>query len=136
MGADPEAILFYGFPLPALNVSHLDLNDGWADDHKPPKPEDRSDYHTPEWKQWRERLHEWERTLENVEVEWSGSENCEQYFIHCAGIQKRVEWNELHVISVGDLEVPLDARGMLHKFCDRFNLPKAEPQWHLAARYF
>lgn len=136
MGADPEAILFYGYPLPALVVDYLELNDQWENDHRPKKPEDTSNYKTPEWDEWRERVREWEKTLENVRLDWSGAEDCEQYYIHCAGLKKSVEWNELLAVSEYDLAHPMGAKKLLHEFCDRFNLPKDEPKWHLAARYF
>lgn len=134
MSTDPSGILFCGFPLPALIVDYHDLNEEWEKEFRPKEPKDKSNYRTPEWDDWRERLAEWEATVQNVKIDWSGAENCEQYYLHCAGLEKSVDWNDLLVIN--DLSIPADAERMLHQFCDRFNLPKKSPQWHLAARYF
>ena len=136
MSADPEAILFYGHPLPSLVVDYHELNETWEKAHRPTVPEGDRNYQSPEWDEWRERLRKWERGLENVRIDWSGGEECEQYYVHCAGIKKTVEWNELLVVSEYDLANPFGAKALLHDFCDRFNLPKEEPSWHLAARYF
>jgi hypothetical protein len=136
MSADPTAILFYGFPLPRLVVDYHDLNEQWVGGRRPKQPDDRSDYKSPEWEDWRTRLREWEATVENAKISWSGSEQCEQFFVHCAGLKKSVEWNELLAVSADDLSHPTGAKEMLHAFCDKFNLPKGEPQWYLAARYF
>lgn len=136
MSTDPSGILFYGFPLPSLIVDYHDLNDQWEEDHAPPTPKDKSNYRTPEWDEWRERNRQWEATLENVRIDWSGGENCEKYYLHCDGLKKSVDWDEQIVVTQADLAHQEEAAKFLHAFCDRFNLPKQQPQWHLATRYF
>jgi hypothetical protein len=134
MSTDPNGILFFGFPLPDVGDSYHDFNDEWKQEFRPKEPDDQSSYRTPEWDEWRARVQAWEATPENVQIDWSGGENCEQYFVHCEGLEKSVEWDELLVIE--SLLVPPEAEAFLHKFCDRFNLPKQPPKWHLASRYF
>jgi hypothetical protein len=137
MGADVKAMLFYGFPIPEIVVDYHELNDTWRDVYRPPQPEDGSgNYDTPAWDEWRKKFNEWEKTPQNVEIDWSGGENSEAYFVHCAGLEKSVDWDKQLAVSPSDLEHLPEAKKWLHEFCDRFNIPKSEPQWFLAALYF
>jgi hypothetical protein len=136
MSTDPHGILFYGFPIPTPTVDYLEVNDSWAEEFRPPQPEDRSDYRSPEWDQWRTDLRVYEQTLRHVEITWSGGDGCEQYYVHCPALEKKVEWDEQREITIEDLTAFDDAERYLHEFCDRFNIPKGEPGWYLAALYF
>jgi hypothetical protein len=137
MSTDPHGILFYGFPVPTLTVDDYELSDIWNKEHGPPSPEDRSNYKTPEWDEWRNKNAAYEQTPQHVEVTWSGGEGCQQYYVHCPSYEKKVWWDKLKLITVDDLAVPHEeAKRYLHEFCDRFNIPKGEPGWYLAALYF
>jgi hypothetical protein len=138
MGTDASATLFYGFLLPELVVDCYDLNEEWAKKHRPPQPQDKANYKTAEWDEWRRLLKAYEATPQHVEIAWSGSEYDKQYYIHCPCYEKRVYWAKVKEILVVDLEEAdvVEAKRWLHEFCDCFNLPRREPGWFLAARYF
>ena len=137
MDADIQGIIFYGFKLPRLVVDACDLNDKWAKEHCPPRPEDRSDYKSPEWEEWRQKLREYEATPCHVEIAWSGVEEEPQYYVHCPCCCKKVYWGEMLKLEPAQFFTEMDgAKQWLYAFCDRFNLPKSEPSWYLASRYF
>ena len=145
MSTNPEAIIYYGFPLKGFREEIYDedynaKNDEWLYDRRPKEPEcDRTVkgyYKTPEWDVWRSKLREWEQTLENVEIDWSGVENCETYYLHCPGIALKAEWNSQVLINCANTIYDEKANQYLKEFCEQFNLPYQDPSWWLAVRYF
>ena len=139
MSTNPEAILYYGFPLKDYeddDYSYHDTNDEWEKEKRPAEPSDKSDYRTPEWDEWRRKVGEWNATGENIELTWSGAEGCYAYYVHAAGLSRSVEWNEQMPLKDFDFGQQTEADGNLKEFCQRFGLPWQTPGWHLACRYF
>ncbi len=99
MGCDPKAILYYGIELgdeePEKDGDDsFSISEKWAELRGPKKPKDKGDYRTPEWDAWREANQEWKKTPENVEIGCSGYDASFNYYVHCAALEKSVEWNE------------------------------------------
>lgn len=144
MSTDPHGILYYGIALEETeqekfrgsDFDYHDVNDQWKQSHGPTQPDDRINYKTPEWDAWREANKAWEAGPQNVTINWYGGENCQRYVVHCAGLEKRVEWDEQ--IDLGNFilgQVPA-ADEWIKKFCDQVEIPYRQPTWHLAALYF
>jgi hypothetical protein len=139
MSADPEAIIYYGFPLEDYEdeeYSYHDRNDEWEQLKRPEQPADKGNYRTPEWDAWREKMAIWSKSPENIEIEWSGGENCEAYYIHASGLKHSVEWNEQKPLAGISFESQPEADEQLRQFCEKFGIEWKQPGWHLAARYF
>lgn len=148
MSADPQAILYYGVRLPDKHCdSHDDdsgeyaynaWNETWEKEHRPPQPDDRSDYKSPAWDAWREVYHQWKATPDYVDVDFGGDgDNCKSYFVHCPCLRIKVEWDEQHDFGRDHLlSVHPVADQKIKEFCEQFGLPFERPSWHLAARYF
>ncbi len=137
MGCDPRGILYYGIELGnELAFDYHDANEAWLKARRPSQPNDKTSFQTPEWNEWRRQLRAWERTCENVEVDFSGGEDCENYFISCKGIEETVEWDEQ--IQLGELDISLqpEADKYIEEFCNGIGIEYRQPRWHLAVRYF
>jgi hypothetical protein len=133
MSSDATAIVFFGFRLPSLKVDEEELNEEWRKEFGPKEPEYKGDYKTPEWDGWRERLHAWEATPQNVAIGWCGDSGDQKFYVHCACFEQEVDWNFRRLELT---PVTTEAHQWLNAFCDRFNLPKKEAGWHFGARYF
>lgn len=148
MSTDPSAILYYGIKLgeewpltgkdaPDAPLGYYEISEAWVEKYRPPQPTDTSNYRSPEWDAWRALFREWQKTPQNIEVNWSGAEDCECYYVHAVGLKIEVEWNE-------QAEIPLDlmTRNLaehdewIKRFCECYGLPYSQPRWHLASRYF
>ncbi|HAR37541.1 MAG TPA: hypothetical protein DCS09_02580 [Porphyromonadaceae bacterium] len=136
MGADPEAIIYYGFPIDKPEFDYFEASEEWKDKRKPKEPEDKGEYRTPEWDEWRSKLREWETTVENIEITWGGAEDCEQFYIHAPALRLSVEWGEQKPLEEVDFSKRNDADTFIELFCKQFGLEYKQPGWHLAARYF
>jgi hypothetical protein len=136
MSADPEAMLYYGFPIEDPGFDYHDVTDEWRDSHRPPKPEVKG-YTGPEWDKWREDNSRWEAGPENVCCDWHGSEDCEQYHIHCKSLLKSVEWAEFKEVDPAELAKPQpEADRFIREFCEKAGIEFVQPKWFLAAQYF
>lgn len=137
MGTDVSGILFYGTPLPDFDedLDYHDLNDQWERLHQPKQPVDDGKYNSPEWDAWRIAKREWALSAQNIEIRWSGSENCNAYYIHVAGLKIEADWSD-QIDITSRLGIPPDAQQWLDQFCDLFKFERVKPAWHLAARYF
>lgn len=139
MGADPDGIIYYGFPIEDWEdneLSYHDINDEWEDLHRPAQPANKDDYRTPEWDEWRQRLREWQKGPENIQVDWSGGEMCEAYYVSAEGLKLSVEWNEQIPLAGRTFGPQPEADEQLKRFCEKFGIEWKRPGWHLAARYF
>lgn len=140
MGCDPKGILYYGVKLDAEpEFDDMDANDAWAEANRPAQPEDKSDYKTPAWEEWREKLRVYEKSPRNVEIDWSGTDEChdEGWYVHCEGLEKTVTWDQ-H-LEIGGMDLAKnhpEADAAIKEFCERFGLEYKTPSWHLACRYF
>jgi len=137
MSADPEAMLYYGFPIGEPDFDYHDANDAWEELHRPAKPEHIKGYSGPEWDQWRIDFQNWCGSPQNIKLNWHGSEDCEQYHVHCKALVKSVEWSEYKEIDLEELAKPQpEADLYLGKFCEQNGIEWKQPKWFLAARYF
>lgn len=139
MSSSPEAILYYGFPLPDYeysDYSYHDINDAWEEKFRPKEPNDQSDYSTPEWDKWRESYKAWQASADNIKLAWSGAEDCEAYYVHAEGLKKYVDWGNQIEITPESLLVSEDFVQKLREFCEHNGIEWRQPGWHLAARYF
>lgn len=139
MSSSPEAIIYYGFPLPDFDDDgdrSEDQNHEWNQEKRPEEPADHSDYKTPEWDVWREKFRAWEASPENIRIEWSGGESYEAYYVHAKGLSHSVEWSEHKPLAGVDFGPQPAADEQLRLFCDRYGIEWTKPGWHLATRYF
>lgn len=145
VGTDPWAMLYYGISItppdeygsePELRADRYDLEYEWEQKHRPEAPLDRSDLHSQEWEDWRKRLQEWEASSQNVQIGFSGADDCERYFVHCAAMVKRVEWSEQLEITPEMLAPNPEADEWIKKFCEFAGVEYQQPKWYLAARYW
>jgi hypothetical protein len=134
MGMDVRGILYYGIRLDEEPGSYDDLSDAWADAYEPQKP-NHQNYHAPEWDAWRKKNAEFHKSMENISIDWSGSEYDKTFYVHCVGLRKRVEWGEQLKIEPDDLLPNTDVDALLHKFCTQAGLPYSQPAWHLACEW-
>jgi len=137
VSTNPEALLYYGFPIGEEmpdGIDYFDASQKWEEAHRPKEPDDRSDYRTPEWDEWRARLQEWKKSPEYVEVGWSGAENCECYYVHAYGLLISVEWGEQIEVNLASPGPEWDEQ--IRRFCESCGLEFNQPKWYLAARYF
>jgi hypothetical protein len=112
------------------------MNTAWELSHSPEQPSIPG-YSGPEWDQWRIDFQNWLATPQNVKMDWHGSEDCEQFYVHCKALHKSVEWSEHKTIDVAELAKPQpEADKYIKEFCEKNGIDFVEPCWHLAARYF
>ncbi len=143
MSTDPHGILYYGIDLGGVDrdtyressYDDYQMTEDWGESYKPAKPENK-DYSSPEWHEWRSKLREWEKSLQNVVCRWYGAEQCERYVVHCAAMEKRVEYDEQIDLGECNLGTHPEADEWIKKFCERFKVPYKQPTWHLASLYF
>lgn len=140
MSTDPQAKLYYGFPLPEEFAEREDddsyeLNDAWEESHRPKQPVDKSDYGSPEWDEWRKAYDEWRKGPQNIQIDWSGSEGCEAYYLSAEGMKLSVEWNE-QIKLPEFLVVHPETKDWMRKFCEQHKIEWQEPAWYLAAKYW
>lgn len=136
MSADPEAMLYYGFPIDEPEFDYHDANSAWEQKHRPAQP-NVPGYAGPEWDQWRIDFQNWEASPQHIELGWHGSEDCEQYHIQCRALRKQVEWSKFAEIDPEELVKPQpEADLYLGKFCEENGIEWKQPKWFLAARYF
>ena len=72
-----------------------------------------------------------------MKLNWSGTKSYHRYYVHAAGLEMKVEWDE-------QKEVPAEMMmrnfpehdEWIRKFSERFNLPYSQPKWYLASLYF
>ena len=136
MGADPEATIYYGFPIDDPEFDYHDANDEWEAARRPAEPTDKSDYRSPAWDKWRTKLREWKSTPELVKVAWSGADECEKYYVHAPALQLTVEWDEQKPLAGVDFNRQVEADNFIEAFCRQLGIEYKQPGWHLAARYF
>lgn len=144
MSSDCSGILYYGWAISEEDMEVLyekhggyhEINDAWQKRTRPEQPEDKTSYRTPEWDAWRQELQKWKKGPQNVEIEWSGGESCEQYYVHCGGLKKKVCWAEQMLIAPEGLVVPEEYTNVLFVFAGMFSIPFGDPHWHLATRWF
>lgn len=145
MGYDSQGFLYYGFPITRredygsklkLRADRYDLECEWEDLYRPKAPEDTSDRGNAEWDAWRERLKEWEKTPQNIEINWSGSEDCERYYVHAAGLCKQVLWSDQSQVTPEMLAPHPEADKWIEKYCEFAGIKYQQPGWYLAARYW
>lgn len=137
----PEAILYYGFsignpeetdPWPFDEDFYEVANDTWRKSHRPKEPDDNNNerFDTPEWDDWREKLVDYEKTPENIEVSRSGYDDGTNYYVHCKCIQKSVEWDEQ--LTIGNTNQHPEADKWIKQFCEETGIPFQKPTWVLA----
>jgi hypothetical protein len=144
MGSDPRAILYYGIKLgnedPMDGEEENDYhgaNDAWAKLNRPKEPDRRQDYRGPQWDAWREALKAYEDSPIHVEIDWSGSDYGQSFYVHCPCLEKKVEWEHQLDLGRGDVLKPnLEADQYIKDFCDKFGIEYKTPTWHLACLYF
>lgn len=136
MGRDPEAIIYYGFPVGEVEDSIFDVGQQWEEERRPPKPDGDLDRHGPEWEDWRKRYWEWRNSPEYVSLKWSGAEDCECNYLSAPGLTVSVEWDEQEDIANRDFGPRPEADKYMKEFCEQFGIEFKKPSWHLAARYF
>lgn len=141
MSSTPKAILYYGFPIECPDEEthgkdYHDMNSEWSNTFGPQQPSDESNYSTPEWDQWRENNRDFEKSTRNIQIEWSGGDECEAYYMHAEGLEQTVEWNEQKPLADIDLGVKADADSSLKEFCEMFGIEFKKPGWHLGVKYF
>lgn len=151
MGRSLTGILFYGFSLTNPDhegenpyLEHWDrdwdgCNEAWSELYAPKQPADRSDYRTPEWDRWRSTMELWKKSPQYIEIDWSGSEECESFFVHVPAMAVEVEWSEHKSICEAGKDLTFGtpaAQHWLKLFCEHAGIKYKEPSFHLAASYF
>lgn len=148
MSSSPQGFLYYGFPLPEISEGYgafedavgpivpedfdpFDVNTSWESDHVPARPETEDEA---VWDAWREKYWAWCKTIENIRIDCSGGEGSEQRFIHCAGLQLSVEWDEQIPLVLPEID-EVECQKWLNMFCEKNGLPIKKSGWYLATRY-
>lgn len=118
-------------------MDDFDISAEWARDHRPARPESK-DYRSAEWEDWRQKVATgYDSSLAKIEIDWSGSEEEKQYFVHCGILEISVEWDEQQEINpTMFIANRPDADEWLRKFCEKYQIPFSQPRWFLAAKYF
>jgi hypothetical protein len=143
MGYDVKAILYYGIRLgeddPMDGEEENDYhgaNEVWAKLNRPKEPAKTNNYLGPQWDNWREEVKKYEQSTAHVEIDWSGHDNAQTYFVHCPCLEKQVEWeDQLDLGRDALLGTNPEADASIKAFCDKFGIEYKKPSWHLAALY-
>lgn len=140
MGCDPQAILYYGFPIgepgEELEFDVWDVEKAWIEKMAPPQPESDGSYQSPEWDAWREKNREWEASPENVAIWFSGCDSYQGHYVHADALKKSVTWTDCLPISPEDIPPSHEHDAQIKAFCEFAGIEYKQPGWHLAALYF
>lgn len=144
MGSSLTGILYYGFPIPGLRellINELkdydDLNNQWRCQHEPVVPEDKGDYRTPEWDEWREKLVAYKGSPDHIEIDCSGTEGSDDpHYVHAIALVIYSDCEESVPLSDYDLGPHPEHDAAIKRFCEMFGIEYRQPGWHLTALYF
>lgn len=139
MSSTASALIMFGVKLrPGRFVpDYGEIEEEWEKTERPPEPEDKGDYKTPAWDEWRKRLEVWRKSPRAVNIELYCCDETSRYVISSTGLMLQADWQETIILTPSILarQTPEHIQA-LKEFCERFGLPYQEPQWLLAARYF
>lgn len=138
MGADPQAILFYGiaYDQGELPEDHYDLDMADKDRRqneavpKPPVPGP----HGPEWDAWRKRRKVWESAHDPVSLSYRGYDGNMLPHLYIRPSRISVEWADVE--DVASLDVGPTWDDDLRTYCERLRFPFKPPGWKLVSWYF
>lgn len=141
-------VVFYGVDLPFFDMDMDALNADWEAftfPHRKPCIDDSKTASAAEWDQFKRDLDRhtklrsaWRSSNQCIEINWCGDvelgEKARSYFLHCPSLAK---WIDDSVVLPLDFEpVNSGVNENLIEFCDRFNLPKRKPRWHLGVKIY
>jgi hypothetical protein len=135
-GTGASAVLVYGVLIDKPPADYDAMNVEWASCFLPTKPNGTETF-SPEWHEWRRRLHDYSALPRNVEISWSGCNEQQCYYVHCRAYQKIVAWHKVCEFTLDDFNAPgEEANRCLGEFCERFGItPESQPGWYLASLY-
>lgn len=150
MSTSAEGILFWGvhygaddlekwFPEDATGDSGHSLlaNRAWEleQQQRPPEPPlgpPNSEYDTPAWDEWRQRVARIESA--GCDLRRAGHYDSSQAsYVYVRASRQRAEWSE--VVPIASLAVPPEWRASLLAYLEALGLPPREPGWFLTSYY-
>jgi len=137
-------VVFYGFVLPFFDMDMDALNADWEAftfPHRKPCFDTSKKFSAAELDQFNSDLRHyqaWRSSNRCIAINWCGDvesgEKARSYFLHCPSLSK---WIDDSVVLPLDFEpVNSGVNENLIEFCDRFNLPKRKPRWHLGVKVY